>query len=114
MVVAMAVAVAVTVAVAMAMVVWRALGPRTFLRKLPCCGRRYRTQSGMASLRCYSHPYYYLRKGDRIVETITSESDVVSVVLSGGTIGDAPLDWKVHEDSRNEFFVKDSYWTGKS
>ncbi len=69
-----------------------------------------RIEERMASLRSYYHPYNYLRKGDRIQETIASESDIVNRVHSGGTSGDAPLGGEVHEDSQIEFFVKDSYW----
>ena len=57
-----------------------------------------RIEEGMASLRSYYHPYDYLIRGDRTVETITSESDIVNGVHSGGTSGDAPLGGEVHEE----------------
>jgi hypothetical protein len=54
-----------------------------------------RIEEGMASLRSYYHPTNYLTKGGVIVKTITSESDIVNGIHSGGTSGDG----EVHEDS---------------
>jgi hypothetical protein len=73
-----------------------------------------RIEEGTASLHSYHHPYNYLRKGDRIVETISSKSDIVNGVHSGGSSGDASLDGEVPEDSRSKVLVNDSYWTEKS